>query len=111
MRSVFLDPGQMTARLDLEAPEETSDGQGGATVAFTSVASLWGRIEPVSEIREEQAGADIFMLTHRICLRFRSDIQSGMRLRKGERVFTIGAWRDPDERGNYLVCLCEEEGR
>jgi head-tail adaptor len=34
-----------------------------------------------------------------------------MRLRKGERVFTIGAWRDPDERGNYLVCLCEEEGR
>jgi SPP1 family predicted phage head-tail adaptor len=111
MRSVFLDPGQMTARLDLEAPAETSDGQGGATVAFASVASLWARIEPVSEIREEQAGGDIFTLTHRIWLRFRRDIQSGMRLRKGERIFTIGAWRDPDERGNYLVCLCEEERR
>jgi SPP1 family predicted phage head-tail adaptor len=111
MRSVFFDPGQMTARLELEAPGESSDGQGGATIVYAAIASLWARIEPVSEVREEQAGADVFTLTHRIWLRFRSDIQSGMRLRKGERIFAIGAWRDPDERGNYLICLCEEEGR
>ena len=37
MRSVFFDPGQMTARLDLERPVETPDGQGG------SVRSLTGR--------------------------------------------------------------------
>ncbi|MDM9629075.1 phage head closure protein [Rhizobium sp. S152] len=111
MRSVFFDAGQMTARLELEAPVETPDGQGGATVSFTEIASLWARIEPVSELSEEQAGSDVFTLTHRIWLRFRDDIKSGMRLRKGARVFAIGAWRDPDERGNYLVCLCEEEGR
>lgn len=111
MRSVFFDPGQMTARLELEAPEATPDGQGGATVSFVAVASLWARIEPVSEIRQEQASADVFTLTHRIWLRFRSDITAGMRLRKGERAFVIGAWRDPDERGNYVVCLCEEESQ
>jgi SPP1 family predicted phage head-tail adaptor len=111
MRSVLFDAGQMTARLELEAPEALPDGQGGATVSFVSVASLWARLEPVSEIREEQAGAEVFTLTHRIWLRFRDDIRAGMRLRKGARLFTIGAWRDPDERGNYLVCLCEEERR
>ncbi|MBO9193561.1 phage head closure protein [Rhizobium sp. 16-449-1b] len=111
MRSVFFDPGQMTARLALEAPVETSDGQGGATVSFAEIASFWARIEPVSELREEQAGADVFTLTHRIWLRFRDDIKAGMRLRKGARVFAIRTWRDPDERGNYLVCLCEEESQ
>lgn len=111
MRSVFLDPGQMTARLELEAPVETPDGQGGATLAYEAVASLWARIELVAETREERAGADVFTLTHRIWLRFRSDVRAGMRLRKGGRIFAIGAWRDPDETGRYLVCLCEEEGR
>ncbi|MBB3963730.1 phage head closure protein [Rhizobium metallidurans] len=111
MRSVFFDPGQMTARLALEAPVETPDGQGGATVAFAEIASFWARIEPVGELREEQAGADVFTLTHRVWLRFRDDLKAGMRLRKGARAFSIRAWRDPDERGNYLVCLCEEESR
>jgi SPP1 family predicted phage head-tail adaptor len=111
MRSVFFDPGQMTARLVLEAPLETPDGQGGAAVSFTEVAAFWARIEPVSEQREEQAGADVFTLMHRIWLRARDDIRPGMRLRKGTRVFAVRTWRDPDERGNYLVCLCEEEGR
>ncbi|KQV32615.1 head-tail adaptor protein [Rhizobium sp. Root1203] len=111
MRSVFLDPGEMTARLELEVPVETSDGQGGATVAFVSIGSLWARVEPVGEVRGEQAGAEVFTLTHRIWLRFRSDIKAGMRFSKGARVFAIGTWRDPDETGCYLVCLCEEEGR
>ena len=111
MRSVFFDPGQMTARLELEAPEEAPHGQGGATVTFTSVATVWARIEPLSEVREERAGADGFTLTHRIWLRFRSDIRAGMRLRKGDRLFAIGTWRDPDETGRYLCCLCEEGGR
>lgn len=111
MRPLVLEPGDMTARLELEAPEETADGQGGAMVVFNAVASFWARIEPVGEVRGEQAGADVFTLTHRIWLRFRSDIRAGMRLRKGARTFTVGSWRDPDETGRYLVCLCEEEGR
>ena len=39
----------------------------------------------------------MFTLTHRIWLRFRSDVQAGMRFRKGTRIFAIGAWHDPDE--------------
>ena len=32
MRSTFFDPGRMNARLELEAPVETPDGQGAAYV-------------------------------------------------------------------------------
>jgi len=62
----------------------------------------------LKKVTEQDTGADVFTLTHRIWLRFRHDIQAGMRLRKGARIFAIRVWRDPDERGNYLVCLCEE---
>ncbi|PTM98659.1 SPP1 family predicted phage head-tail adaptor [Mycoplana dimorpha] len=47
-------------------------------------------------------------VTHRIWLRHRSDLQSGMRLRKGARVFDLKTFRDPDETGRYLICECEE---
>jgi len=111
MRAVVLDPGAMSARLVLERPVEVADGQGGTDVSFEAVASLWARIEPLGETSEERAGSDLVTLTHRVWLRFRADIRSGMRLRKGERVFVIRSLRDPDDGGRYLVCLCEEEGR
>ena len=110
MRSSFFDPGRLTARLDLEAPVETGDGQGGASVAFESRAALWALIEPVSQTIGEEAGGRIFTLTHRIWLRWRQDVAAGMRLRKGARLFCIGATEDPDETRRYLVCHCEEKG-
>ena len=44
MRSTFLDPGQMSARLNIEAPQETPDGQGGVTSTFVETASVWALI-------------------------------------------------------------------
>ncbi|MCD2177486.1 phage head closure protein [Rhizobium sp. C1] len=108
MNMTFLDPGQFTARLDLEAATPTPDGQGGAALAWTVAASLWARIEPTSFTFTETAGQMRGQLTHRIWIRARQDVAEGMRFRKGARVFTIRAVRDPDETGRYLVCLCEE---
>ena len=109
MRSTFFDPGQMTARLDLEAPVETLDEQGGATIAFEERASAWALIEPVTSVVAEEAGGQVFTRTHRIWLRWRTDVSIGMRLRKGARIFWIGATEDPDETRRYLICHCEEK--
>ena len=109
MLVLFLDAGQLTARLELEAPVAVSDGQGGAVVDYQTRASLWARIEPVTQLVTEQAGAEVFAVTHRVWLRFRDDLAAGMRLRKGGRIFAIRAWSDPDETRRFLVCRCEEE--
>jgi len=108
MTRLFLDPGQLTARLDLEAPTEASDGQGGVTVTFGLVASLWALIEPISMERQEFASQNRAVVTHRITLRFRSDVTMAQRFRKGARIFEILSFQDPDETGRYLVCLCAE---
>lgn len=103
-----LDPGLLDARLVLERPVATPDGQGGVTVSFSAVATLWARIEPVSARADETAGAMRAVVTHRIRLRRRGDLAGGMRLRKGTRLFALRAFRDPDETGRYLLCDCEE---
>ena len=110
MVDLTLDPGAFTARLVLEAPDETPDGQGGAEIAFTALASLWARIEPVRAGVSEAAGAEPVTITHRVWLRFRADVAAGMRLRKGTRLLDIRACRDPDETRRYIVCDCEEAG-
>ena len=108
---MILDPGQMSARLDLEMRDDMSDGQGGIVAGFVAVASLWARIEPVAMAEEERADETVFTVTHRIWIRFREDLAAGMRLRKGGRIFTVRAFYDPDETKRYVVCRCVEEGQ
>jgi len=106
----FFDPGQMTARLDLEVPQALPDGQGGATLAWQVQASVWARIEPVSFVVEEPgASAETGTVSQRIWLHYRNDVEPGQRLRKGGRIFVVRLVHDPDETRRYLVCHCEEE--
>ncbi|MFA7415239.1 MAG: phage head closure protein [Rhizobium sp.] len=104
------DPGEMTARLTLQAPADLPDGQGGATAGFSDVTALWARIVPLAAVAEERAGADAVTVTHNVWVRHRADLAAGMRLMKGGRVFAVSTVRDPDETGRYLICQCTEEG-
>ena len=108
MAMLPFDPGAFTARLTLERTMETPDGQGGAVVIHVAFDTVWARIEPVSAARLAAAGAVPMTVTHRIWLRHRADIESGVRLRKGARVFELRTFRDPDETGRYLRCDCQE---
>jgi SPP1 family predicted phage head-tail adaptor len=111
MGAVTFDPGQLSARLELEMRADAGDGQGGIVPGFALVTSLWARIEPFSVNEEKRVDADVFTVTHRIWIRFREDIAAGMRFRKGTRFFTVRAFHDPDETRRYLVCRCTEDGR
>ncbi|WP_320199260.1 phage head closure protein [Agrobacterium sp. rho-13.3] len=111
MNLTFLDPGQLTARLELEAPEDVPDGQGGVSAGWLLLRSLWAAIEPVSQGAYERASADGVAITHRIWMGFRTDIAAGMRFRKGSRVFAVKSVIDPDETGRFIVGRCEEDSR
>lgn len=108
MKRPILDPGAFTARLTLERTVDVPDGQGGVIRTHAEVGAVWARIEPVTAGRDSAAGAQAMTVTHRIWLRHRDDLESGMRMRKGARRFEIRTFRDPDETGRYLICECEE---
>lgn len=110
MRSMLLDPGALRHEFSLQAATPVSDGLGGHVPSWSEIASLFGLVEPVSASSVAGAGQTLETVTHRITLRSRDDIRSGMRLVKGTRVFDIVTVHDPDESGRYLVCRVREQG-
>jgi SPP1 family predicted phage head-tail adaptor len=106
-----LDPGLLRHRVGLERPQGTSDGSGGETIAWTPVATLWARIDPIGATESAIAGHLTTMATHKITIRWRDDVVGGMRIVFRGRHFRVRAVFDPDERQRYLVLATEEERR
>lgn len=108
MAEMRLDPGRLSARLRLEARAEEDDGQGGVNGGWTTVADLWGRVEPLRATPREEAGAVIAPVSHRVTIRYRQDVRHEMRFVFCGRSLLVRAVRDPDESRRYLICDCEE---
>ena len=106
----FIDPGRFRTALALEAPAPVPDGAGGLVDQWTEVATVVALVEPVRANAAFGAGQSLETVSHRITLRFRSGVASGMRFVKGGRVFDIVTVHDPDETGRYLVCRAQEKG-
>jgi SPP1 family predicted phage head-tail adaptor len=94
----MIDPGQLNRRLTLEAPVDIDDGAGGVIRSFAAVATLWAQVEPVSARGEVAADALGASVTHRIALRYSSDITLRHRLRDGARIYRIVAMRERHRR-------------
>ena len=110
MRGEFIDPGAFRHEVALESATLVPDGAGGHVESWSEVATLFARIEPVSAASRFGADQTLETVTHRVTLRHRAGISSGMRLRRLGRVFTVVTVHDPDESGRYLVCRVREEG-
>lgn len=111
MRMLFIDPGRLRTELILQEASTSEDGAGGHLETWQEVAAVFAEVEPVSAAGRFGAGQDHETTTHRVTLRHRPDIRSGMRLLKQGRVLTITNVEDADETGRYLVCRTREEGR
>jgi SPP1 family predicted phage head-tail adaptor len=107
----FIDPGRFRTELSLQQATLTQDGMGGHVESWAEVATVFALIEPISA--EARFGSDqsLETTTHRITMRHRAHVASGMRLVRGERVFELLTVHDPDESGRYLVCRAREKGR
>lgn len=102
------DPGMLNRRLVLEAPVESADGAGGVVRSFETMATLWVSVTPVSAARQIEAARLGARVTHRLHLRFSSDITTRHRFRDGARLYRIVALRDRDGRQRFLEIEAEE---
>lgn len=105
-----IDPGRFRTELTLEAMIPVGDGAGGFVETWEAVATVMARIEPRAARDRFGAAQTLEAVTHRVTMRHRADVASGMRLRRGARVLAIVTVHDPDETGRYLVAQTREEG-
>lgn len=106
--TMFIDPGTLRTELGLQARTTAPDGLGGFSESWAEIATVFARVEPVAA--ESRFGADraFQTTTHRMTLRHRPGVESGMRFARKDRVFDILTVHDPDESGRYLVCRTRE---
>ena len=101
--------GKLRHRLTLEAASGAADGGGGAEIAWTAVAQMFGAVETMT-------GGEIVAADHIsgnrqviVSIRHREDIAPAMRFRLGGgRLLAIRAVVDAEGRRKHLRCLCEE---
>ena len=100
--------GDLRHRITIQSSVKTGDGGGGFTVAWSNLATVRGKIEPLRG-REQLHGMQLeARVTHRILIRYRSDVTAANRILFGTRTFNIRSVLNVDERNRWLEILAEE---
>lgn len=98
-------------RITLQQGAETPDGGGGVTRSWAALGDtpeVYAAIEALSgnaQARLAQFGSRV---THRVTLRFRTDVRAGQRLLWQGAPYAIVFVRDPDGRGAWLEILAAQ---
>jgi SPP1 family predicted phage head-tail adaptor len=103
--------GELRHRLSIQAERATSDGGGGLSDPWAdpvTVATVWGKVEPLTGGERLHATQIQDRLSHRVVIRHRAGVTAAMRVVFGTRAFNIRAVIDMGERGRFLELLCEE---
>lgn len=98
----------LSQRATLQASTLVPDGGGGFTEDWQTVALAWVEIKLVGSTEKFGPDAKETRIRHRIRLRARDDVVSGMRLLVSARVFAIRAVLPRAPQEPLLTLMCEE---
>lgn len=102
--------GDMRHRITVQEPVKSPDGYKGHTVQWRDLIEVWASVEPLSGreyFYSHQIKAEV---THRVKIRYRTDITVKMRIKLSEdRALAIESILDLQERHEILELLCREE--
>ncbi|AGK58095.1 phage head-tail adaptor [Hyphomicrobium denitrificans 1NES1] len=100
--------GDLRHRIVIERAQRTSDGAGGSTTEWETVAEVWAAIWSRSADENFTLDRTAGTATHDVWIRYRADVQPDMRIRFGVRIFDILGAIDVEDRGAWLKCPVEE---
>lgn len=100
--------GELRHRITIEENVKVSDGLGGQDETWQSIAAdptVWAKIDPVSGLQAFFAERLEERITHKITIRYRSDLlgKAEWRINFGGRIFQMKSIRAMLERKDYIV--------
>ena len=101
--------GRMKFRVEIQSRTGVADGMGGQTVSFSTTATVWADIKPLSMIERTQADRLLGDATHELIMRNRALAPTTQRILYGARQFNIVSIVNPDLANSHLVVLVREE--
>lgn len=98
----------MRHRVTLRKKEIAEDALMQQLEAWTDIATVWARIEPLSGREYFAARQENTEVTTRITIRYLPGITTDSRVVFGGRVFEVLSAIDPEERCESLILMCNE---
>jgi SPP1 family predicted phage head-tail adaptor len=103
-----LTSGELTRRVVIQSFTDVDDGGGGSERTWSTVATVWAKIEPGTG-REFLAAQQVTPeLSHLLTIRYRTDVTAKCRAVYGSQVFAIHTVADVDAKHERLVLTCEQ---
>lgn len=100
--------GTLTDRVQLKRREMTGETEGGHSVVFVFIATVWARVRAIGGRQGTSADGRGVTITHAVVVRFRTDLKPGDRITYRGRALDIVSASDLNGRRAYLSCLCSE---
>ena len=100
--------GPLRKQIVLKSRGIEADTYGGQTETFTTYATVWGSINPISGSEIITAQQQSGEITHKVIVRYNSSISITDRVYYGSRVLEILFVRNIQERNHYIELLCKE---
>lgn len=103
--------GTLDKRVILQSPAGSRDAVGERTTTWTTVATVWGSINPISARDLIAAGQTQTEITHRVRVRYSSALaalDSSWRVMFGSRIFVVLTVRNIEEGNKEFELLCSE---
>lgn len=103
--------GRLRQRVTIQEPTETQDSYGEPVATWSDLATVWAAIDPLSG--RETFGGEQYQarLTHRVTMRYRSDLQvsAKMRIKHGaSRYLQVQTVSEPGGNHREWRLLCSE---
>lgn len=100
----------MRERVEIQARTTAPDSYGQPIPTWATVATVWGKVEPLSGREAWQAQSVRPDVTHKVSVRYYAGLTPKHRFRvDGTRVFSIEAVLDIEDRHRVMECMCKEE--
>jgi SPP1 family predicted phage head-tail adaptor len=93
----------MKFRVTIQSETQSSDGQGGFTSSWVDGDTVWASIEPLKGWERMQAQQMQTPVTHKLVMRYRSDVTTETRLKYGSRLFQVKEVINQDENSRFLI--------
>lgn len=100
--------GRLNQRVTLQALSESRDATGQVVRSYSELGSAWAAVEPLRAREYAAAGRLGNDATHRVILRYRTDLAVTGRIVLGSRTFAITEIRNPAEGRRELQVMVRE---
>lgn len=108
----MIDPGKMRHRITFQrfsgALDDFGDPLQTDAANWADVATMWAAIDPISGREFYAAEQSQSEVSHKIRCRYRTGLDTAMRITYGKRRFKIISLIDWEERHESLLLMCKE---